>query len=139
MTAHEIAERICTGLRLPDGDLLDVWVIREADGTPCAVSDLGETLRWRRNVGRPPLTAAQIAALAAAHGVAIDRGVIRAAIVGGEIADAIDRATAAALPADLGAGPDRRRDQQENRGPAQSHDRACAARHSATRRLTASM
>ena len=106
MTAHrdEVAERVPTGLRLPDGDLLDVWVIREADGTPRAVSDLGETLRWRRNVGKPPLTAAQIAALAAAHGVAIDRGVIRAAIVGGEIADAIARATAAALALAHAAG-----------------------------------
>jgi len=101
---REVAERIRTGLRLPDGDLLDLWVIREADGTPRAVSDLGETLRWRRDVGRPPLTAAQIAALAAAHGVAIDRGVIRAAIVGGEIADAIARATAAALALAHAAG-----------------------------------
>jgi len=111
MTAHrdEVAERVPTGLRLPDGDLLDLWVIRGADGTPCAVSDLGETLRWRRNVGKPTLTAAQIAALAAAHGVAVDRGVIRAAIVCGEIAAAIARATAAALAlasaAETGDGP----------------------------------
>ena len=106
MTAHrdEVAERVPTGLRLPDGDLLDLWVIRDENGTPRAVSDLGETLRWRRNVGRPPLTAAQIAALAAAHGVAIDRGVIRAAIVGGEIADAIARATAAARALARAAG-----------------------------------
>jgi hypothetical protein len=104
MKNREIAERICTGLRLPDGDLLDLWVIRDADGAPRAVSDLGEALRWRRDVGRPPLTAAQIAALAAAHGVAIDRGVIRAAIVGGEIADAIDRATAAAQALARAAG-----------------------------------
>ena len=97
-------ERVPTGLRLPDGDLLDLWVIREADGTPRAVSDLGETLRWRRDVGMLSLTAAQIAAIAAAHGVAIDRGVIRAAIVGGEIADAIDRATAAALALAHAAG-----------------------------------
>ena len=101
---REIAERIRTELRLPDGDILDLWVIREADGTPRAVSDLGETLRWRRNVGMLPLTAAQIAALAAAHGVAINRGVVRAAIVGGEIADAIDRATAAALALASAAG-----------------------------------
>ena len=101
---REVGERIRTGLRLPDGDLLDLWVIQEENGTPCAVSDLGETLRWRRNVGKPPLTAAQIAALAAAHGVAIDRGVIRAAIVGGEIADAIARATAAARALARAAG-----------------------------------
>jgi len=101
---REVAERIRTGLRLPDGDLLDLWVIREENGTPRAVSDLGETLRWRRDVGMLSLTAAQIAAIAAAHGVAIDRGVIRAAIVGGEIADAIARATAAALALAHAAG-----------------------------------
>jgi hypothetical protein len=27
---NEIAERIRTGLRLPDGDLLDLWVVRES-------------------------------------------------------------------------------------------------------------
>jgi hypothetical protein len=27
---REIAERIRTGLRLPDGDLLDLWVVRES-------------------------------------------------------------------------------------------------------------
>jgi len=50
------------------------------------------------------LTAAQIAALGAAHGVAIDRGVIRAAIVGGESGDAARRATAAALALARAAG-----------------------------------
>jgi len=93
-----VAERIRTDRRLPDGDGIDVWIMRRggADGPPVAASDLGETLRWRRDAGLPPLPAAQIAACVAPYGVDVQRGMLRTATDAAGCADAVARVAAAA-------------------------------------------
>lgn len=94
--------RIATPFQRPGGDLIDIYIRDQGDGT-AVVSDLGESLGFLVSMGYDPRSgnssAAMLRQIVAGHEVELSRrtGVIRVQVAGPDVPEAVHRVLEAAI------------------------------------------